>query len=143
MRRKGSVAKVVLVVAVLVLLGAGAFAIWWWSGREDPVEAQVVADAADTVAAYLVEQPHPKLGNFERLTGAGFDHTRYGTPETRALRANRLAHFTKGDSGTKNTLELIILVVPAQDGGGAGRAAVTATEEDGRKFIVTHPKYRG
>lgn len=143
MRRNGSAAKIVLLIAGVVLIGAGAFGYWWWSGQQDPAEVQIVEDATGAVATYLTEQPHPQFGNLDRISGAGFDHTRYGTPEKRVLRAARLAHYTNGFTGANATMELIILVLPPDDGTSTSQAAVKSRLDDGRTFIVTHPKWRG
>jgi hypothetical protein len=142
MRRSGSATKIVWLAAAIVFIGAGAFGVWWWKGQENPVETQIVADATDAVSVYFLENGHPKLGNFERISGAGFDHARYGNPEKRVLRADRLAHFTNGYTNENGSLELIILIVPPGDDGNTSKAAVKSIEEDGHKIIVTHPNVK-
>ncbi len=144
MARSGRATGIVIAAGVLLLAGAVAFGIWWrWSYAHDPVEAQCVADAEAAAAAYLVKEPHPTLGNFERLTGTGVDHTSFGTPPVRALRAVRTAHFTKGDTGARGETDVTLLILPAGPGDDAGEAALKTAEDHGAKLVFTHPRYKG
>ncbi len=144
MTRSGRATGVVIVIGVLLLAGAIAFAVWWrWSYAQDPVEVQCVADAEAAAAAYLVKEPHPRLGNFDRLTGTGFDHTPFGNPAVRAVRAVRTAHFTNADTGKAAMMDVTLLILPAGPGDDASKAALKMAEDQGGKLIFTHPRYKG
>ena len=141
MKRQGNATRTVLVAAGVLLVAAIAFGIWWQQST-DPVEAQCVTDAEGAVTAYWLKQTEPPLGNFERLTGAGFHHGQHGTPSVRALTASRVAHFTKGESGVKAESLLELIIVPAGSGDDTAKVAVKAVEANGTRFILTHPSFK-
>jgi hypothetical protein len=147
MKRQGLATKAVWIAAALVLCAAVGFGVWWqWSYAEDPVEARCVTDAEAAVSGYLGRELHPTLGNFERLTGTGFYHSRQGTPgldAIEALTADRTAHFTNGDTGVQGEALLKLIIIPAGRGDDPAKAAVKSVEDNGTRFILTHPGLKG